>query len=121
MQLDLDQQARNDLAQWGLCMRPQYLPTFKTSTNNDVRLDVLGNPLLISEDYACELDSVISGLKLFDENAHKVAKLYFVGGCGYRVIAEIMNINKKKVGPLLDCSISWVARGLYERNIKKAA
>lgn len=121
MQLDLDHQARTDLAQWGLCMRPQYLPGYASIPNNSVRLDVFGNPLTISEDYASELDAVISGLKLLDKDAHNAAKLYFVSGTCHRDIAAIMHINKNKIGPLVDCAVSWVARGLYERRLKKVA
>lgn len=121
MQLELDEQARYDLAQWGLCMRPQYLPGYESVPINTVRLDVLGNALTISEEYACDLDRVISGLKLYDAQSHNAAKLYFVSGANYRTIAEIMHINRNRVGSLIDSAVSWVARGLHDRNLKKVA
>lgn len=115
MNIDLEQTARDDLAQWGLSMRPQYLPYYQSTPCNAVKLDVFGNALTISEEYACELDAVISGLKLYDEKSHKAAKLYFVNAMSYRAIAIVLNVNKSSVGALLDNAVSWVARGVYDK------
>lgn len=121
MLIDLEQTAREDLAQWGLAMRPEYIPGYAKTPSSEVKLDVLGNPLTITEDYAVYLDSVISGLKLYDEVSHLAAKLYFVNSLNYRQVGIKCGVNKNKVGALLDSAVSWVARGIYDKKIKKVA
>ncbi|MCH2057900.1 MAG: hypothetical protein MK214_15065 [Thalassotalea sp.] len=121
MQSELENRSQNDLAQWGLWGRPQYLPGYTSAGSDEVKLDVLGNALDITDDYAQHLDSVISGLKFYDAKAYETAKLFFIHGKSYRQIAVMIDVNKAKVGPLLDAAVSWVARGLYDAEIKKAA
>lgn len=123
MQLELDNQAKEDLAQWGLCMRPRYLPGYASmcAANNDVKLDIYGNTLTITEDYAEYLDTVVSELEHYNPMAKQAAKLHFVSNMPYRDIAAVIGVNKDKVGNLVNTAVSWVARSIFEINSPKAA
>jgi|TARA_B100000700_G_scaffold328434_1_gene446280 hypothetical protein len=117
MQLDLREQAENDLAQWGLWAREKNLPTLKSQnlvTSRSVKLDINGCPLVIKDDYAQVLDASIARMRHLDPTYPLIARQYFSLGLSCRIIAQDSKIGKTKVSSIVGEIVSWVASDLIK-------
>ncbi|WP_438863781.1 hypothetical protein [Neptunicella sp.] len=112
--IDVRKQAEDDLAQWGLFSRENYLPVCKCQRldiKRDVALDRNGNPLVITADYAYMIDASVADMVHLDPLYPKIARMYFVAGFSYRDISNLLpKLNKDKVSSIIGEIVVWVAR-----------
>lgn len=120
MQLDLKDQAEQDLAQWGLWAHIHYLPTGYTQqpyyvaprggdVQSGVLLDLLGNPLTITDAYGFRLDSIVSHMQAYSPQHPEIARLRYISRFTLRDIATHTGLTKSKAENVVGEIISFMA------------
>lgn len=111
--LDVRAQAQESLAQWGLWASENHYPGVVTPppppAPSATRLDVLGNPLCMTDEQAMRIDRAVGTLVRLDKRYPHVARLYFCSGLSYRDIARQLAVSKDKAASIVGEIIVWVA------------
>ena len=117
--IDIRTQALEDLAQWGLWCRGRQLPGCYSQQpfysepegfrEDSTPTDILGNPLIITDEFAVKIDLSIASLSGLDPLYPSIAMMRFIAGLTIRDISSKTSINKDKVNSILGEIVVWVA------------